>query len=312
MAWVDGNRDLIAAHPVRWALLDECTRTRPDLCVEFLKKFPNTSDAYGDSGVISGMLQQSPDHGVAALALVSPETAEAALSQWASECFEKSPERAIELARNWVPEKMQSTLIRGGFQAWLDSDHRAAMEWLSTVKQPELQVTLQAGVIAWQAQRDPESALAVLKGPQAASPEFKDVAAQALSGWTQRDVAGAAGWVAANPGLVTAEQASEVASIFLNQDEAAGADWLAKLPAGAARDAAVETAAMHWAGQSEPELATQVAGTIGDPQKRTRAFFSVYGMLRSADGAAAERWLAGAQDLSEETKQSWRALAGER
>jgi hypothetical protein len=311
MVWVDGNRDVAAVQPVRWAFLDECMRTRPDLCVEFLRKFPNTGDTYGDSGVISGMLQHSPEHGVAALALVPAETAETALSQWARDCFEKSPERAIELAKAWVPEKMQSALIRGGFEAWLDSDHRAAMEWLGTVKQPELQVALQAGVIAWQAQRDPESALAVLHGPMAASPELKDVVAQALMGWAQRDVTSAANWVVANPGLVTADQVSELTTQLLEKDEGAGADWLGKLPAGDVRDSAIATAAVHWADLAEPELATQAASTIRDPQKRTRALFSVYNSLRSTDQTRAERWL-GEQGLAEETKQSWRAITGGR
>jgi hypothetical protein len=312
LAWVSGQPDVIAAQSVRWAFLEECAESRPDLCVEFLRKFPNSEDAYNDSRSVSVMLEKSPEHGLAALALVPAATAEAALTMWARSNFEKSPDRAVELVGKWVTEKDRAGVIRSGFEAWLDSDQRAAMEWLGAVTEPQLQVTLQAGVIAWQAQRDPESALAVLNGPQAASPELRDVVSQALSGWTHRDVAAAAGWVVANPELVSAEQASEVAGIFLTQDEEAGADWLAKLPAGAARDAAVETAAMHWAGQGEPELATQVAGTIRDPEKRTRAFFSVYGALRSADGAAAEKWLAGAKELSEETKQSWRAIAGGR
>ncbi|ATC64481.1 hypothetical protein CMV30_11245 [Nibricoccus aquaticus] len=312
MEWVEGQPDVAASQSVRWSLLEECAESRPDLCVEFLRKFPNSEDVYNDSRSVSVMLEKSPEHGMAALALVPAATAESALQMWARESFERSPERAIELVRKWVSEKERAGVIRSGFEAWLDSDQRAAMEWLGAVTEPQLQVTLQAGVIAWQAQRDPEAALAVLNGPQAAAPELQDVVAQALSGWTQRDVAGAAGWVVANAGLVTAEQASEVAGVFLAQDEAAGSDWLAKLPAGAARDAAVETAAMHWAGQSEPELATQVAGTIRDAEKRTRAFFSIYGVLRSRDGAAAEKWLVEAKDLSEETKQSWRALAGDR
>lgn len=218
----------------------------------------------------------------------------------------------MELLKKWVPEEEQRGVIRGGFEAWLDSDQRAAMEWLGTVTRPELQVTLQAGVIAWQAQRDPEAAMAVLNGPHAASPELQDVVAQALSGWVQRDVAAAAGWVVANPGLVTAEQASELTSQFLIKDEGAGADWLAKLPPGLARDAAVETAAAHWAMAGEPELATQVAVTIRDPEKRTRVLFNVYNALRSSDQAGAEQWLLGAQELTAETKQSWRAIAGER
>jgi hypothetical protein len=231
---------------------------------------------------------------------------------WVQESFEKSPERAMELLKKWMPEGERRGVIRDGFSAWLNSDQRAALEWLGTVTDPQLQVTLQAGVIAWQAQRDPEAALAVLKGPQAASPELKDVVAQALTHWTQRDVAAAANWAVANSELLTAEQVSELTSQFLEKDEEAGADWLAKLPPGQTRDAAVETAAKYWAGQGEPELAVQVAGSIRDPEKRTRAFFKVYNALRYTDGAAAEKWLTSAKEISEETKQSWRAITGER
>jgi hypothetical protein len=185
------------------------------------------------------------------------------------------------------------------------------MEWLGTVTRPELQAVLQAGVVAWQARRDPEAALAVLNGPQAVSPEFKDVAEQALLGWVQRDVTAAAGWVVANPDRVSSQQASEVAAMLLNHDEAAGAEWLARLPAGAVRDAAVEVAAIHWAGQNELELAGQVAASIRDPEARTRAAFGVYNTLKYADGAAAEKWLE-TQGVSEETKQSWRAITSGR
>jgi hypothetical protein len=132
-----------------------------------------------------------------------------------------------------------------------------------------------------------------------------------LTGWAQRDVAAAAGWVVANPDRVSSQQASEMAGLLLNHDEAAGADWLAKLPAGEGRDAAVETAAIHWAGQNELELAGQVTASIRDPEGRTRAAFGVYNALKYTDGAAAEKWLE-TQGVSEETKQSWRAITSGR
>jgi len=302
---------VIAEPQVRWALMEECAQTRPDLCLEFLKKFPN-SDEYNDGRAISVMLEKSPEHGLAALSLVSAAMAESALTMWAQESFEKSPERAVELVGKWISEGERAGIIRSGFEAWLESDQRAAMEWLGSVTDPKLQVTLQAGVISWQAQRDPASALAVLNGPQAASPELKDVVHDALMQWTHRDVTAAANWAVANPDLVTAEQASEMAGKFLEEDEEGAADWLSKLPAGETRDAAVERAASYWAGQNEPELAVQVAGSIRDPEKRTRTFFSVYNALIYVDKAAAEKLLASANEISEETKQSWRAITSGR
>jgi hypothetical protein len=310
-AWAEGQRDVMETPQVRWAFLEECAQTRPDLCVDFFRKFPTVGRGGDDSHAVSGLLRRSPEHGVAALTLVPEATAQSALTMWAQENFERSPERALALLETWMPAETRGGVIRGGFESWLDSDQRAAMEWLGTVTRPELQAVLQAGVVAWQARRDPEAALAVLNGPQAVSPEFKDVAEQALLGWVQRDVTAAAGWVVANPDRVSSQQASEVAAMLLNHDEATGAEWLARLPAGAVRDAAVEVAAIHWAGQNELELAGQVAASIRDPEARTRAAFGVYNTLKYADGAAAEKWLE-TQGVSEETKQSWRAITSGR
>ena len=306
-AWAEGQRDVMETPQVRWAFLEECAQTRPDLCVDFFRTFPMVARGGDDSHAISGLLRRSPEHGVAALALVPEATAQSALTMWAQENFERSPERAMELLETWIPAETRGGVIRGGFESWLESDQRAAMEWLGTVTRPELQAVLQAGVVAWQTRRDPESALAVLNGPQVASPEFKDVVEQALMVWAQRDVTAAAGWVAANTDRVSSQQASEMAGMLLNHDEAAGADWLARLPAGEPRDAAVETAAVYWAGQNELELAGQVAASIRDPEKRMRAAFGVYNALKYTDDAAAERWLE-TQGVSEETKRSWRAI----
>ena len=310
-AWAEGQRDVMDVPQVRWAFLEECAQSRPDLCVDLFRKFPAVADGGDDSHAVSGLLRRSPEHGVAALTLVPEATAQSALTMWAQENFERSPERALALLETWMPAETRGGVIRGGFESWLDSDQRAAMEWLGTVTRPELQAVLQAGVVAWQARRDPEAALAVLNGPQAVSPEFKDVAEQALLGWVQRDVTAAAGWVVANPDRVSSQQASEVAAMLLNHDETTGAEWLARLPAGAVRDAAVEVAAIHWAGQNELELAGQVAASIRDPEARTRAAFGVYNTLKYADGAAAEKWLE-TQGVSEETKQSWRAITSGR
>ncbi|MGC4071310.1 MAG: hypothetical protein QM760_02070 [Nibricoccus sp.] len=312
MAWVEGKPDMIASPAARMAVLFECAQSRPDLALAFLKKFPETEDNYSNSHAIGLLLEHSPEHGVEALSLVSPATARSALTMWARESFEKSPERAVMLLKKWVSEETQRGVIREGFTAWLESDRRAAMEWLGTVTEPEMQTTLQAGLIGWEAQRDPVAALSVMSSSGVASPEMRDVVTQAFSSWAERDVAAAAGWVVANPALVTAEQASELTNRFLTKDEEGGADWLAKLPAGSTRDAAVEAAAIYWAERFEPELATQAAGTIRDPEKRTRALFSVYRAMRSSDAASAESWLVGAKDLSEETKQSWRAITSGR
>jgi hypothetical protein len=218
----------------------------------------------------------------------------------------------VDLVGKWVEAKDRGGMIRAGFETWLESDQQGAMAWLASVTDADLRVSLQAGVIAWQARYDPETALRVAAGTSATSPELRDVMSESLVNWMQRDVAGAANWLRENPGLITPELAPEMASQLLRTDETAGADWLASLPAGATRDAAVETAAQYWAGEKEAELATQAAGTIRDPEKRTRAFFGVYSTLRFADAEAAERWLAGAKDISEETKVNWRAIASGR
>jgi hypothetical protein len=309
VAWCEAQPDLMSNESVRRGLYEGLEDAHPELCVELLKRYPAGEDAaYADSETLASLLEHAPLHGLAALKGAPARTASTALTMWIGQNFERDPMRAVELVRTFLPEAERAEAMRSGFEAWLESDHRAALEWLGTVTQPELRASLQAGLIGWQTRRDPEAALAVLNSPDAASPALKGVVDQALSAWMERDVASVAGWMQANPERISEDQAAQIAGQYLRKDEAAGAAWLAQLPAGPARDAAVVTAAMHWAGAGEPELATQVVGSIRDPEKRTRALFNVYQTIRYTDAVLAESWL-GRQGLEAETVRSWRAIA---
>ncbi len=313
LQWAEGQAGAMGSDDWKGQLMVECAQKRPDLCLDFMKRHEIPESSWEGTRAVSLMLEHSPEHGMQALALLREGAAAVALGMWARDSFEESPERAVELVKKWVPEADRATVLRDGFEAWLDSDRRAAMDWLGAVADPQLRTTLQTGVISWQAQRDPAAALAVLTGPQAASPELKDVVERALSQWVHMDAEAAANWVVANPERVMAHQAAELAGMFLHRNEEAAADWLAKLPAGDTRDAAVEAAALYWADGDEQELASQVAGSIRDPEKRARTIFEVYKMLRERDAGEvpAEKWLAAA-GVSEETKRSWRTLTGGR
>ena len=153
--------------------------------------------------------------------------------------------------------------------------------------------------------------MALLKNPQAMTPEMQDVVSRAVGIWAEKDVTAVAGWLEANPGLASPEQAMQVVRTYLSQNEVEASTWLTKLPPGATRDAAVSTAAMYWADQNEPSLATEVALSIQDSEKRAQALFGVYRMMRYTDTAAADNWLA-SQEMSPDIKQSWQALAKER
>jgi hypothetical protein len=311
LAWGQGQPELLAVGSVRSAFFFEMIRTRPDMCVEFIRQFPSPDQASDDSYMLSELIGASPEHGLSALTLVDKKTAQEALTSWTARHFETAPERAVDLVRRWVPEEKRSTVFREGFVAWLNSDERSAQSWLATVAEPELRTALQAGLLNWQIERDPQAALALLKSPQATTPEMQEVVSRAVGIWTERDVTTVAGWLQANPGLASPEQAIHVVRTYLEQNEVEASTWLTKLPPGETRDAAVGTAAVYWADQNEPSLATEVALSIQNSEMRTQALYNVYRMFRYTDSAAAENWLA-SQEMSPDIKQSWQALAKER
>lgn len=73
------------------------------------------------------------------------------------------------------------------------------------------------------------------------------------------------------------------------KDEHAAAQWLTELPISASRDQAISSFAKKLA-TMDPERALQWAGTISDPEQRTKRMDKLVAQWRAKDPKAAEAW----------------------
>ncbi len=305
--WMRANPERLTEASPR-SLLAACAKVRPELCVELLQAHPvlRENDAAQDCVVL--LLEHSPQHGEAALALFGKDRATDVLKNWIWRGLEASPERAMSLVNQWIQPAARAELLREGVRGWLMSDERGAREWADTLVDPASRRAAQAAIWEDVAERDPLRALDAMAELAAQSVDVSSGVGSALWKWSTRDPSAAARWVAANTRWVPGPAVSDVAGALLMKDDAEAASWLAELPAGAVRDHAIATAAFHWAEQGELEFVNQVMDSIRDESQRARAQFGIYGSLRSQNRAQAEAWLATVK-VSDDVKQQWRLLS---
>ena len=221
--------------------------------------------------------------------------------------MDADPDRIVRLMKAAMPLAQQSDAVFESWANWMESDRKAALDWLQ--QQPDRQLAddivrrLQQRDLA----RDPTKALASL--PTIADQEQrKRVATNALLQLAYDKPEAAIAWLAQNKTeSLSAETYSVLAGRYLRCDDATAMDWIAKLGAGEAKDAALRVAANYWS-DKEIDFATTSMAAIGDAQKRQACMFDLYRQQSRKDAATADQWLV-QQGLSGEVRQSWKALA---
>jgi len=310
---VDGAIRWLKEHPEQIseasprALLLACAKVQPAMCLELLQTHASLRNNYASQESVIALLESSPQHGEAALALFGKEQTTDVLKNWIWRGLEASPERAMSLLTQWIEPANRASVLRDGVRGWMISDEQAAKAWVETLVDPVLRKTAQAAVWEEIAERDPPRALQALVQLGVQSQDVAEGVGTALWKWSNHDPSAAARWVSAHADWVPGMVVRDVAGALLTKDDAEAAAWLAGLPAGAVRDHAIATAAHHWAEQGEMELVHQVVESIRDESQRTRTQYHIYNSLRLSDNSQAEAWLA-SLPLADAVKQQWRML----
>lgn len=220
--------------------------------------------------------------------------------------LEEAPAKTLAFVVAAVgPEHRAEALVQG-WSCWLQSDRKAALEWLQQLPDRQLAAELSGRLERMELTRDPRQALSVATTitNQEERHELVGTAVRRLS-W--EDPAMVAAWMAQNPNDVPQTISyGALARRYLERDDAGAMLWIAGLGTGEARDEALSAAASFWV-RKEIDFATTAMAVIGDAQKRQQCMFSLYCNLNRSNAAKADQWLA-AQGLSAEVRQSWKAL----
>ena len=220
--------------------------------------------------------------------------------------LEDSPDRVMAFVRAAVGTNHQAEALLGGWRSWLNSDRKAALEWLQQLPDRQLASEISARIERQELSRDPHKAL-VIASTITNQEERRNVVTTAVNRLVWDDPAAAAAWLAQNPNDAPRSGTySRLATQYLEHDDAGAMAWITKMSAGEARDEALSAAAAFWAGK-ETDFATASMAVIGDAQKRQQCMFNLYRTLNRTDEAKAEQWLA-TQGLPAEVRQSWKAL----
>jgi len=228
------------------------------------------------------------------------------VAEIASRKLEESPDRVLAFVKATVKADQQADVLLDGWTSWLNSDRKAAQEWLQQLSDRRLASELPARLERQEQLRDPQKAL-VLAKTIVDQQERKEMVADAVQHLVWRDPAVAAAWLTQNPGDVPRPGTFRtLANSYLEKDDAGAMAWIAKLGPGSSRDEALSAAATFWV-DKEIDFATASMSAIDDAQKRQVCMFNVYRSLNRANAVKADQWLE-TQGLSAEVRQSWKAL----
>jgi hypothetical protein len=242
---------------------------------------------------------------IAVLARFPPEARKQAMRCMAGN-LQESPDRVVALVRSLTDPAEGETALFSGFSDWLNSDRKAAMDWLANLSDGALAASLRERLELRNCRRDPAMLLA--KAATITDAKLRrDVTGEAVEMLARTSPGEAANWIMQHP-----EQAQDLWQVrvvterFLAKDDAAAMAWVAKLSEGEIRDEALSASARYWAA-SEIEFATASVAAISNAEKRERCAFNVYRNLAESDAAGAERWL-NRVGVSDDVRRTWKIL----
>ncbi len=220
--------------------------------------------------------------------------------------FEKSPDTALELvAQHQKPEVIEQFIFP--FSQWLEADRPAALAWYESLSVRNANLpTDYLESLKLALNPSPTDALTkVVQLP--ATPTNIKLFNERLPELFGDELKLAAQLVAENPQFAQEDSYSEIVFQLMAEDAATALEWLSARPAGISKDKAITTAAYFMA-SFEPTVLTQLLAGISDPARRNSAQFETYKNLRTRQTpAAADAWL-DTLPLSEDVRQSWRAI----
>ena len=142
----------------------------------------------------------------------------------------RDPRLSLEMALQMNPGDAQTDLLKAIACAWMDSNPQATVNWIASVKDPNLSDQLIASAAQSYALIDPAQAATWLVSDVKSQEVVEEAALNIISSWVIKDPLGAADWVAQFPNGQTKAQAIEkVAARWRLTDPAAAEAWLQQL-----------------------------------------------------------------------------------
>jgi hypothetical protein len=99
------------------------------------------------------------------------------------------------------------------------------------------------------------------------------------------------------PGEARAEASKVLMRRWIEEDPGSASQWLAQQPAGEVQDWAI-LGLVSWADGNEPQSALDWAGTLTDPQLRSRYLGELMERYRDSDRELARSWLSSTHRLT--------------
>ena len=147
------------------------------------------------------------------------------LQDASSEMSFTNPVEAVKLAGQMKPGDAQINLLRAVACSWVSTDPNAALDWITSVKDPALREQLVASAAQSYALTDPALATAWLVSMAKSDAVVKDATLNIIQTWVTKDPASAA-------------------------------EWASQLPDGDTKLAAIDTVSKYWQ-QTDPNAATK-------------------------------------------------------
>ena len=161
-----------------------------------------------------------------------PDTAwkQSFIQDTSSEMSLTNPVEAVKLAQQMKPGDAQTDLLRAVACGWVSADPNAALDWISSVKDPAMREQVVASAAQSYALDDPAQAVAWLASSVKSDQIVKDSTLNIIQTWVTKDPAAAANLVSQFPDGDTKIAAVDIVSKYWQQtDPGAAATWMQNL-----------------------------------------------------------------------------------
>jgi len=164
-----------------------------------------------------------------------PDTAwkQSFLQEAGSQMSVRDPAEAVKLAQQMTLGNDQTSLFQSIACNWVTSDPNAALDWITSVKDPSLQEQLVASAAQSYALTDPALAMKWVASMAESDAIVKDATLNILQTWATKDPAGAANLASQLPeGDTKIAAVDYISKYWLQTDPAAAKSWIQNLSGG--------------------------------------------------------------------------------
>lgn len=205
---------------------------------------------------------------------------------------DRDPTAALEWSGSLPAGELQQLALNNVLDVWLAKSPGMASDYVSTMPRGKAQAAAAAHLAERLAVTDAAAAVEFARGLKNASARQAASIAVA-SGWARQDSAAATRWAVGlgEDDSARAEAMDAALSYWVLTDSAAAVRYVRRLAAGKIQDDGFDALSRLMAVQ-RPELAVDLAASIGNARLRNMALVEAFGEWRARDPSAAATWLA--------------------